>query len=225
MKNLDNLKEQKSDKEIKLDNYHQINQSIKKGQVVITGSSLMEMFSINKFISEIGSNKLVYNRGVGGFTTDDLLEALDICVFELEPARIFINIGTNDLSDSRIPINSIINNYDKILNAIEERLPNIEIYLMAYFPVNYDAASSEMKECIKIRNNEKINMANLEVEKLANRHKKRYIDINKNLKDSEGRLRAEYTIEGLHINENGYRAIFDDMMKYINEPCWQTYEN
>ena len=60
--------------------------------------------------------------------------------------------------------------------------------------------------------------ANAEVEKLAKKHNQRYIDINRNLKDDCGRLKAEYTIEGMHINEDGYRAIFDDFMKYVNEP-------
>ena len=74
-----------------------------------------------------------------------------------------------------------------------------------------------MKECLRTRNNEKIAAANAEVKKLAERHGQRYIDINRNLKDDRGRLKAEYTIEGLHINEAGYRAIYDDLMRYVKE--------
>lgn len=33
----------------------------------------------------------------------------------------------------------------------------------------------------------------------------------------QGRLKAEYTIEGMHIKEEGYRAIYDDIMKYVKE--------
>ena len=89
---------------------------------------------------------------------------------------------------------------------------------MAYYPVNYEAADENMKECLKIRNNEKIRIANVEVKKLAERHSQRYININKNLMDEQCRLKAEYTIEGLHINEDGYRAIYDDIMAYVKEP-------
>ena len=88
---------------------------------------------------------------------------------------------------------------------------------MAYYPVNYEAAAPEMKECLKIRTNEKIAAANAEVKKLAERHGQRYIDISANLKDVRGRLKAEYTIEGMHIKEEGYRAIYDDIMKYVKE--------
>jgi len=35
--------------------------------------------------------------------------------------------------------------------------------------------------------------------------------------DEQGRLKAEYTIEGVHMNEKGYRAIFDDVMRYVME--------
>ena len=56
-----------------------------------------------------------------------------------------------------------------------------------------------------------------EVKKLAERHGQLYIDISRNLKDDRGRLKAEYTIEGMHIKEEGYRAIYDDIMKYVKE--------
>ena len=55
------------------------------------------------------------------------------------------------------------------------------------------------------------------MKKLAERHGQRYIDISRNLKDEQGRLKAEYTIEGMHIKEEGYRAIYDDIMKYVKE--------
>ena len=74
-----------------------------------------------------------------------------------------------------------------------------------------------MKECLKIRTNDKINRANEEVKKLADKHGQRYIDINRNLKDEQGRLKSEYTIEGMHINEDGYRAVYDDIMVYVSE--------
>lgn len=89
---------------------------------------------------------------------------------------------------------------------------------MAYYPVNYEAAAENMKECLKIRTNEKIRVANTKVKMLAKKHDERYIDINKNLTDEQGRLKAEYTIEGLHINEDGYRAIYEDIMTYVKEP-------
>jgi len=205
------------DKKIKVEHYRFENKTALKGQIVFTGSSLMEMFPINKLLTEHNDGTIIYNRGVGGFISDELLRVIDVCATDLMPSKVFINIGTNDLSWSSIPISQLMDNYSKILSAIETAVPGVRIYLMAYYPVNYEAAAEEMNECLKIRTNEKINAANIEVEKLAARHHQRYIDINRNLKDELGRLKAEYTIEGMHINEDGYRAIYDDIMKFVKE--------
>lgn len=206
-----------NDKEMKVEKFREANKSVKAGQIVFAGSSLMEMFPISKLLEEHGDETIIYNRGIGGFVSCELLEVLDVCVLDLKPSAVFINIGTNDLSDASIPVSRLMENYDKIISRIETAVPDVKIYLMAYYPVNYEAAAEDMKECLKVRSNEKINAANAEVKKLAEKHGQRYIDINANLKDELGRLKAEYTIEGLHINEDGYRAIYDDIMAYVKE--------
>lgn len=202
---------------MKVERYREENKTAEKGQIVFAGSSLMEMFPINKLLKEHNDSTIIYNRGVGGFLSNELLDVIDVCAVDLAPSKLFINIGTNDLSWSSIPISNLMKNYDTILTTVEKAVPNVKIYLMAYYPVNFEAAAEEMKECLKIRTNEKINTANKEVKKLAEKHGQRYIDINKNLIDGQGRLKAEFTIEGMHINENGYRAIYDDIMKYVKE--------
>lgn len=206
-----------TDKEMKVERYREENKTAQKGKIVFTGSSLMEMFPINKLLKEHGDDTVIYNRGIGGFISDELLAVIDVCATDLMPSKVFINIGTNDLSWSSIPISQLMDNYDKIISAIETAVPNVKIYLMAYYPVNFEAAAEEMKECLKIRTNEKINAANAEVKKLAEKHGQRYIDINRDLKDDLGRLKAEYTIEGMHINEDGYRAVYDDIMAFVKE--------
>lgn len=206
-----------TDKERKLKNYREKNKEAVYGQVVFAGSSLMEMFPINKLLEEHGDDTIIYNRGIGGYVTNELLQVTDVCITDLKPKKVFLNIGTNDLSNPQIPISQMIENYDRILCKIEEALPQAVIYLMAYYPVNYEAAAEEMKECLKIRTNEKIERANEEVKKLAQKHGQHYIDVNKNLKDEQGRLKAEYTIEGMHIKKEGYAAIYDDVMRYVKE--------
>ena len=206
------------EKEQMVRDFHVRNQNAVKGQIVFTGSSLMEMFPIEEWVKELGQDApIVYNRGVGGYRTKDLLPILDAGVFELEPRKVFINIGTNDLSDPDIPIEKVMEQYDRIIALIEEKLPGVMIYMMAYYPINYDAAAEEMKPCLLIRTNEKIRTANEQVEKLAAKHGQKYINVNAPLMDEQGRLKAEYTIEGMHIKPEGYRAIFDDVMKYVRE--------
>ncbi len=111
----------------------------------------------------------------------------------------------------------MIQNYDWILTDIRKQLPEAELYLMAYYPVNPKAAAPEMKECLAIRTNAKIASANREVIKLAQKHHARYIDVNAPLTDTEGNLKKEYTIEGMHINREGYLSILDDILTYATE--------
>ena len=206
------------EKEQMVKNFHVWNKDAIKGQTVFTGSSLMEMFPIEKWVKELGPNApIVYNRGVGGYRTTDLLPILDACVFELKPRKVFINIGTNDLSDGNISLETVMSNYDRIITQIEEKLPGVIIYMMAYYPINYEAATEEMKPCLLIRTNEKINRANELVAQLAAKHGQKYINVNAPLMDEQGRLKAEYTIEGMHIKPEGYRAIFQDVMAYVKE--------
>lgn len=63
-----------AEKARKLKNFQYLNQYIKKGQILFTGSSLMEHFPVAELYAESDLSKnglLVYNRGIGGYTTDE----------------------------------------------------------------------------------------------------------------------------------------------------------
>lgn len=64
------------DKQDKIIRYRQLNQTAQKGQIVFAGSSLMEMFPIEQFVAEDNLPVVVYNRGIGGFVTDELRRTL-----------------------------------------------------------------------------------------------------------------------------------------------------
>lgn len=89
----------------------------------------------------------------------------------------------------------MVDTYEALLARIENALPGIEIFTMAYYPINAEAAPDEnMRRALRIRNNDRINRANMLVWQMAERCGYRYIDVNDALKDEQGRLRAEYTI-------------------------------
>lgn len=199
----------KRDKYRLVEHYREANRACEKGAILFAGSSLMEMFPVEAFAKEEGPDfPTVYNRGVGGWRTEDMLPMLDVLVTNLQPRRLFINIGTNDLSDPTVTVDDLISRYDHILTLIEEAVPGIEIVLMAYYPINYDAADERMKANLRVRTNERIRQANAAVADLAAQHHQRFADFNAPLTDEQGRLRADFTIEGMHIYETGYRAIW-----------------
>ena len=70
----------------KLENFRELNKTAVKGQILFTGSSLMEMFPAEDFLREENSEQIIYNRGIGGFITDDMLRNMNEQIFDLEPS-------------------------------------------------------------------------------------------------------------------------------------------
>ncbi len=185
--------------------YKVLNSVAKKGETLFTGSSLMEQFPIHELLQNNGRGDIIYNRGVGGYTTTDMLNHMDEQIFELSPKKIFINIGTNDIGASDYRLESLIKNYRHILSQIKERLPKANVYLMAYYPMN-ELAGGDGAPGSRFgnRTNANLEQANAAVKRLADEFSYRFIDVNNGLTDETGRLKREYTVEGVHMYANAY---------------------
>lgn len=202
----------------KLERYRVLNQDVKKGQILFVGSSLMEQFPINELLMTAGIDKVIYNRGIGGFTTADMLEHMEEMVFSVEPSKIFINIGTNDIGSPEYCLEELMENYGEIIRQIQERLPDAKIYMLAYYPVNEtDKMPDEnmRKIMFSTRTNENISIANKAVEKLAEQLGCCFINVNKGLSDEMNKLKTEYTIEGIHMYANGYRVVLQNLKEFL----------
>lgn len=203
-------------------NYKILNQFAKKGQILFVGSSLMEQFPIHEMQHTLALNHIIYNRGIGGFVTSDLLQQMEVCIFELAPSKMFINIGTNDIAsaDGDYNLSRLVANYDKILTQILGRLPNCKVHVMAFYPVNaaadfpsVDAAQKSL--LFKTRTNAAIREANEAIKELALQHGCAFIDVNEGLFDERGNLREEYSVDGIHMWANGYAVILGNLLKYL----------
>lgn len=209
------------DKQLKVTTYAHLNRIARKGQILLAGSSLCEFFPAAEIARHFGFEKIIYNRGVGGFTSAEMLEAIDECVLQLEPGTLFINIGTNDLSREAAPYANLMANYREILRIIRERLPETKIYMMSYYPVNREAdfgmPKAQSDAMFGIRTNAAIAEANGYVKKLAGEMDCEYIDVNDGLTDEKGNLRAEYAIEGMHMWPTAYVQVFKNMLPYLEK--------
>lgn len=209
---------QRQEKEDKLARFRHLNPYVRKGQILFAGSSLMEQFPIYEFLLDFQLPYTIYNRGVGGFTTDEFYAALEDCVFALEPAHLFLNIGTNDLNGPEYRLSRLLDNYEKILQAIRGQLPATRLNLMAYYPVNPTVATiPHMQEIFRHRTNARIREASEGVQALAARYGARFLDCNAGLTDGDGNLKAEYTIEGMHMYANGYKPVLDALLPVLQE--------
>lgn len=207
------------EKKEKKTKYKFLNQFVKKGETLMVGSSLMDNFPINELQQSFGIEEIIYNRGIGGTVTTELLDSMEECIFQLEPSKIFINIGTNDIASPGYTVEGLISNYTDILNQVKRRLPDCKVYVMAYYPVNtladYGLPAEQKEGMFKTRTNEAILKANKAVEELACQFHYEYIDVNEGLVDEQGNLKADFAIEGLHMWPQAYAIVLNNLKKYL----------
>lgn len=209
-----------NEKRNKVVRYRHLNRFVKKGQILFTGSSLMEQFPINEILQNHGMNTVIYNRGIGGYTIPEMLESMEEQIFELEPSKIFINIGTNDISRPEETKEQLISDYREVLTQIKDRLPQAKVYMMAYYPVNVQVAARQpwpdADKAAKLRL-ERLDESNKAVSELAQEFGYSYIDVNNGLTDDNGQTKEEYSIDGIHMWSDAYEVVFENMKEYITE--------
>lgn len=107
--------------------------------------------------------------------------------------------------------------YEKIIAEIQSELPKVIIYMMAYYPGNEtDKLTGKKEEPMFVtRTNKNIDIANAAVERLAEKMGCCFIDVNEGLKDESGKLRKEFTVEGIHMYANGYQVVLNNLKKYL----------
>ena len=175
------------------------------------GDSITEQYTLSDYYKDMP----VVNSGVGGNITKDILDDMTNRVYIYNPSKVFILIGTNDI-DRKKTDDQIINNFEKIIKNIKKNRPSCEIYIESIYPVNGEDNKKIDQNMIGIRSNDRIKEINDKLKILASKLNVTYIDLYSDLIDKNGNLKLEYTKEGLHISDKGYKKITNILMKYIN---------
>lgn len=212
-------------RELRVCNIRELNRFARKGQIVLAGSSLCEMFPVNELLNAEEKRYTVYNRGISGDTTDRYLENLEDCLFALEPSKLFLNIGTNDMNTERYSYSysedCLMANCGKILAQVAQRLLETKTFLLSYYPVNAKAAArlrpgDASLAMFNTRCNPAIISANRRLQGLAEEYGCTFIDLYPVLLDAQGDLDEAYTFEGIHLKPGAYRLILDRLLPYFD---------
>lgn len=171
-----------------------------KNKVIFYGNSLTEGFDLEYYFP----NSRPVNRGISGDHIDGLIERFDYSVINLNPSKLFVMIGINDIgagdSDSLI-----ISNYKRLLQKISQDLPQTETYILSILPTSADRTNCP-KEAIK--------QINREIKQYAAHHGFEWIDLYSCFKTDEDYLNPQYSTDGLHLNEKGYILWCEILKKY-----------
>lgn len=171
------------------------------------GDSITDFYDLDKYYDGLP----VVNSGISGNTTEDILNDMKNRVYDYNPSKVFLLIGTNDLIHD-IGVDDIIFNIEKIISEIKGNKPQVEIYVESIYPVN-DNLDEEM---VSNRNNDDIMKINEKIKKYCDENNYTYINMYDKLLDDDGNFSEEYTDDGLHPNENGYEIITKELKKYLD---------
>ena len=186
------------------------NNNYAKGQIVFVGDSITDLCPLDKYYSDL--DLATYNRGIGGDTTQGVIDRLQVSVFDIEPSKIVLMIGTNDV-DTNIPNETILANYKIILDEIKRNQPTVELYFVSIIPQNEDIR--ELAGLNVAENNKTIKYLNSEIEKLCEEYGYTYVDIFSSLLDEDGYLLKECSYDGLHLNSNGFEIWVEILKPYL----------
>lgn len=173
------------------------NMGLKKGQIVFLGDSITAGYKLN--LHYYDSPLETYNRGISGDTTDWMLARMQVSLFDIEPSKIVLMIGTNDINANK-SAEEIASNYKAILNLILSNLPGAEVICVSIIPQNTKYSKDAAV------NNMRIRETNSKIETLAGSYGYEYINLYDNLTDCDGLLKKGYSKDGLHLNFMGYMA-------------------
>jgi lysophospholipase L1-like esterase len=158
--------------------------------IIFLGDSQFEYANWNELLERND----VLNRGIAGDVVSGLIGRVEeVC--RHQPTKIFIEIGTNDLSMG-LSVNEIMADYEKLIAEIKKRI-NTQIYINSVLPVQ-DLPGENYQ------NSEILNL-NRKIKDFCEKQSLNYIDLIPTFTDDNtGNLKAEYTHDGLHLNAKGY---------------------
>lgn len=176
-------------------------------KVVFMGDSITAGFKLlNQFPN-------VKNMGIGGYKSTELIPLVKELRLE-QPEVLFLMIGINDfLCNKRywphgytIPFHKT---YDTLLDLITINLPRTKVYLSSILPMNGRPDGLLVKENVFLYNQE-IDIINQFIKEKSKSYKATYLDLNSVFKEN-GLLKDDYTIDGIHLNEQGYQVYLEQL--------------
>jgi lysophospholipase L1-like esterase len=153
------------------------------------------------------------NFGIGGDRTQHVLWRIDNGELDgISPKVVVLMIGTNNIGQSA---DEILAGDKKIIAEIHQKLPDTKILVLGIFPRGADPTQRNVASM-----RAKIKAVNVELAKLDDGGKTRYLDIGDKFLTADGVLTKEIMPDALHPNHAGYeiwagamQPLLDEMMK------------
>jgi lysophospholipase L1-like esterase len=177
-----------------------------KNEVVFLGNSITDGCEW----SELLQNPHAVNRGISGDTSEGVLNRL-YQVTRIQPAKVFLLIGINDLSKNVSP-DTVYVNIVKIVSTISRQSPKTKVYVQSILPVN----DTFTKFPNHITRMPQVKDLNIRLKNICPKLGATFIDLFSVLKNpNDDLLNPMYTNDGLHLLGEGYKAWAKAIKPYL----------
>ena len=123
--------------------YENMNKMAQKGGVVFFGSDMFYGLSVGELSKHFDIDEQIYNRSVPQKTIHEMQKMADVCVLDLEPDRVFVNIGEVDLKEKDFDMDRFISEYEWILYTLHIKT-GAKIYVVSV--VSDEEMTGELNE-------------------------------------------------------------------------------
>lgn len=199
----------------KLNAYAWVNSTLKapepdEKRVVFIGNSITENWVHLRYKFFVENNYIC--RGLGGQTSPLLLLRFRQDVIDLHPKAVVINTGINDIAENTGEYD-ITFTMDNIKSMAELAAANdIKVILTSVLPSSGYGFKGHIKDVPGL-----VDQLNDSIKDYAFSKRFYYLDYNTPLRDKDGGMKAEYTFDALHPNEDGYKVMEPLVQKAIND--------
>jgi lysophospholipase L1-like esterase len=162
---------------------------------VLLGDSISLWFPVE----QLESDRFWLNQGISGDTTGGILRRLHL-LDETNPDEIHLMAGINDLRRGATDA-EVLGNLRQIMRELRSRHPRARIRVYSILPTRYANLPAA-----------RIQALNQQIAAIATSEGVQYHDLTHYFADAEGKLRADLTTDGLHLNSQGY-AMWDWAMQ------------
>jgi lysophospholipase L1-like esterase len=170
-----------------------------ENRIVFMGNSITEGWG--RICPDFFSGKPYVNRGISGQTTPQMLVRFRPDVINLKPAVVVILAGTNDIAGNTGP-STLEMIEDNIVSMADLAKANgIRVILSSVLPA-YDYPWRP-----GVNPAEKIAALNEWIKSYADKNGIIYLDYYSSMVDERKGLKAEFTADGVHPNEAGYKVM------------------
>jgi lysophospholipase L1-like esterase len=167
------------------------------GDIVFLGNSITELGG--DWGKRLGWSSSVKNRGISGDVTEGVLKRLGEITY-VKPKAVFLLIGINEIFNTFTTPEYVVDNILAISKNIRKASPHTKLYVQTILPT----ATLSIKE--------KIQQTNTLLQKNSGHKTYTLFNIHVLFADEADVMKKEYTVDGTHLNEEGY-AIWTDYLK------------